>query len=137
MLTRTAETDTYTPLSPRGNGGTAGTRQTQTASTFDPATGLVTQVSDLGDRSQQSQALCTTYVYPSPVSAAGLLDYPAEIQKVNHACPGTPALVADTSPLLVSDTKYLYDGQARRAESEDDSEGVPDSHTSVPGSGSL
>src|SRR6185312_8004731 len=40
-------------------------------------------------------------------------NFPSEVQAVNHPCPaGAPALVADTSPLLVSDTKYDYDGQA-------------------------
>src|SRR6185437_11217068 len=71
VLTRTAETDTYTPVSARGNGGTAGTRQTQKASKFDSTTGLLTQVSDLGDLTDPSQAVCTTYVYPSPPSTAG------------------------------------------------------------------
>jgi RHS repeat-associated protein len=113
VITKIAETDTYTPLSPHDNGGTAGTRQTQTVNEYNSTTGLLTQVSDLGDLSQPSQAVCSTYVYPSPSSTAGLLDYPAEVQAVNEACPsGSPALVPDSDPSLVSDTKYSYDGQA-------------------------
>lgn len=107
MLTGTAETDTYTPLS------AGGTRQTQSLNTYDTTTGLLLQVNDLNDLSVSSQAVCTTYAYPSPPSQAGLLDYPAEVQSVAGACPGgAPALVADTNAGLLSDTKYSYDGLA-------------------------
>ena len=75
-MTGTAETDTYTPLSAHGNGGNGpGTRQVQVKTSHDPGTGLVTQVADLGDVSDSSQARCTRYSYPvDPVAgrAAGL-----------------------------------------------------------------
>jgi RHS repeat-associated protein len=107
MLTGTAETDTYTTLA------SGETRQTQSISTYNTSNGLLLQVNDLNDLSQTSQAVCTTYAYPSPPSSAGLLDYPAEVQSVAGACPnGPPALVPDSDSALLSDTKYSYDGQA-------------------------
>lgn len=105
VLTDTAETDTYTPLSPRGNGGTAGTRQTQTVSKHNATTGLLTQTDDVGDLSDPSQERCTKYSYPSPASTANLLKFPAEIKVTAGAC-------SATSPALISDTQYSYDGQA-------------------------
>ncbi|MHB1596299.1 MAG: RHS repeat protein [Streptosporangiaceae bacterium] len=100
VLSGTAETDTYAPLS-AGAGG--GTRHTQITRTFDPATGLPLTSDDHGDLSQPGQALCTTYSYPSPASAAGLIAYPDEIRTTACGTSGSP---------LVSDTQYSYDGQA-------------------------
>jgi RHS repeat-associated protein len=102
FLTGTAETDTYTPLSAHAGGGT---RQVQAQNSYDSSTGLLTQVSDLGDVSDPAQAQCTAYTYPVPASTAGLLDYPAEAKVTAGAC-GT------SSPPLISDTQYLYDGQS-------------------------
>jgi RHS repeat-associated protein len=102
VLTGTAETDTYTPQSAHAGGGT---RQVQVKNTFDPATGLPLTVSDNGDVSVPAQALCTTYGYPSPASAAGLINYPDEAQVTSGSC-------GASSPPLVSDTKYFYDSQA-------------------------
>jgi hypothetical protein len=96
---RTAESDTYTPLSAHAGGGT---RQIQVKNTFDNATGLPVTTSDNGDLSVPAQALCTTYSYPSPPSSAGLIDYPKEVKVTSGAC-GT------SSPPLVSDTQNLYD----------------------------
>src|SRR5258706_1795589 len=58
VLTRTAESDTYTPLSAHANGGTAGTRQTQVANTYNRTTGLLLNASDLGDVAASGQDLC-------------------------------------------------------------------------------
>lgn len=102
VLTGTAESDTYTPLSAHAGGGT---REVQVKNTYDPATGMITQVDDHGDVSVPGQALCKVYTYPSPPSAAGLLNYPDEEKTTAGAC-GT------ISPPLVSDAQYLYDNLA-------------------------
>ncbi len=99
-LTGTAETDTYTPLSAHAGGGS---RHTQVKNTFDNTTGLLTKVTDNGDLAVPTQALCTTYTYPSPASTAGLIDYPDEIKTIACGTSSTPT---------VSDTKNSYDGQA-------------------------
>jgi RHS repeat-associated protein len=99
-LTGTAETDTYTPRSAHAGGGT---RHTQVTNTFDSSTGLPLTVTDNGDLLVPSQALCTTYSYPSPASTAGLIDYPDEVRTTACGTSGTPT---------VSDTKNSYDGQA-------------------------
>jgi len=99
-LTGTGETDTYAPLSAHAGGGT---RHTQVLNAYDTTTGLLTKVTDNGDLADPSQALCTTYTYPSPASTAGLINYPDEIKTTACGTSGTPT---------VSDTKNSYDGQA-------------------------
>ena len=102
VMTGTAETDTYTPLSAHAGGGT---RQVQVKTSHDGDTGLVTQVADLGDVTDSSQARCTRYSYPAAPSPAGLLNYPTQVTTTSGFC-------SAASPPLVSDTKLSYDGQA-------------------------
>ncbi len=105
FLSGTAETDTYTPLSAHANGGTPGTRQTQVKYSYDGTTGLLSVVADLGDVSDQTQASCARYSYPSTPSAQGLINYPTEVKTTSGWC-------SALSPPLVSDTRFSYDGQA-------------------------
>jgi RHS repeat-associated protein len=99
VLEGTARSDTYAPV-------VSGTRHTEVTSTFDNATGLVTQTDDMGDVSVPAQELCTSYSYAQNTAVnVNMLDYPSEVKVTAGAC-------GASSPPLVSDTRYLYDGGA-------------------------
>ncbi len=98
VLTGTAQTDTYAPLS------TGGTRHTEVQNTMNAATGLITQTNDRGDVAVASQATCTATTYAQNATK-GILDDRSEVKVTAGTC-GT------TSPALVSDTRYDYDSGA-------------------------
>ena len=108
-ITDTAETDTYTPLSTFGQNvdiaDSEQQRQIKTVYTWDPATGLLQDVSSLGDTAIPGQATCTNYAYPTTVSN-GLLDYPKEVTVTEGYCSERQGAVT------ISDTKFSYDGQS-------------------------
>jgi RHS repeat-associated protein len=80
-------------------------RTTETDTTFDPTTGLPTQVDDKGDISTTADDRCTKTTYAKDTSG-NLLPTPVRITTLNITCSATPSYPAN----LVSDEQVFYDG---------------------------
>ncbi|MGQ0840006.1 restriction endonuclease fold toxin [Actinokineospora sp.] len=84
---------------------TGGWRTTQIDTSVDPATGLPTAVSDLGDTSTTADDRCTRTTYATN-TGAWMLAYTNRIETVGVACTTPATYPAD----LLSDTRTFYDG---------------------------
>jgi RHS repeat-associated protein len=99
-IVRTARERVYTWLA-----ATSSWRQVETANTWHPTYGILTQVDDLGDTATASDDRCTRYTY-APNTASYLVDYPSTSDMVGVACATTPNLPADA----LGAARYFYDG---------------------------
>ncbi|MFF2367885.1 RHS repeat-associated core domain-containing protein [Streptomyces sp. NPDC058122] len=101
-LTGTDSTKSWTSLD---DGAGAKWRTTALSSSFDVATGLVTQTNDLGDTTTAADDQCTRTTYASDGAIIGA---PARVETVAKACDVTPSRPAD----VLSDVRSAYDGGA-------------------------
>ncbi len=106
-VVRTSSQETRTALS------SGGFRRSRVDTDYDPATGLATRVSDLGDLAVSDDQTCTATVYANALSASGTwrVGFPARVVKSVGAC-GADALTP-TEDEVLSDTRTRYDQQAQ------------------------
>jgi len=100
-MTGDADEVVTTPLS------TGGSRTVETVTTYDPATGLPTQVNSVPS---DATPTCTTTTYAAPNTSAGIVGAVAEVAAVGVSCAQLAS--AHYPGDAISDTRTSYDGGA-------------------------
>ncbi len=80
-------------------------QRTETDNTYDPTTGLVQTVSDLGDTAKSGDEECTRTTYAQD-SSKWMLSFPSRVEVVDKACDATTSRPTD----VISDVRKSYDG---------------------------
>ena len=110
FMTGTAETQTFTALA------SGGYREADVTDTHDSAGRVTSEASvpdaaDNGAAGDPSEDTCTQTTYdPNPSPSAYLLDLPAEVIVTAEPPPDCPVTGTPAQSILVSDTRYFYDG---------------------------